>query len=372
MVAPACCPGRELAKRTAEDEGLGLGGGANRMPMAPTAAFFADAARLPGLADAQAIGSLFRYEISRPVSIARRQSAMLPIVSEQVEAERVSIYDERVLAKHPLAGVRLRNSTAIDLMHGPVTVYDAAGYRGDARIEDLPAGGERLLSYAVDLDMEVAARSEPRPEQLVSVRLVQGTLVATRRLARSRRLEIRNSGAAPAKLLVEHAIEPGWTLVTPAKADETTRDRHRFAVVVPPGQPAALVIDEELPQEQVVAVTNLDDPSIVLFERAGASSPKVKAALVEVLRQRRALQAIAEERARREREIEAIGQEQARIRENMTRLERTSELFTRYVQKLTEQEGRIESLRREIAERTGEEQTLRRAFDEFVAGLGAE
>ena len=129
---------------------------------------------------------------------------------------------------------------------------------------------------------------------------------------------------------------------------------------------------QELPQEQVVAVTNLDDPSIVLFERAGASSPKVREALGDVLRRRRELARLAEERGEREREIEAIGQEQARIRENMTRLERTSELFTRYVQKLAEQEGRIEALRREIAKLTGEEQTLRRAFDEFVAGLGAE
>jgi len=365
--------GRELAKRKAGGMPAAAGamGGVGGMPQAP-GAMFADAARLPGLAEAQAIGNLFRYEISRPVSIARRQSAMLPIVAEQVEAERVSIYDERVLAKHPLAGVRLKNSTTIDLMHGPVTVYDAGGYRGDARIEDLPAGGERLLSYAVDLDVEVASRSEPRPEQLVSVRLVQGTLVATRRLARSRRLEIRNSGAAPTKLLVEHGLEAGWKLVKPAKADETTRDRHRFAVVAPPGRPTELVIDEELPQEQVVAITNLDDPSLLLYERAGATSPKVREALGDVVRRRRELARIAEERGTREREIEAIGQEQARIRENMTRLERSSELFTRYVQKLAEQEGRIESLRKEIADRTGEEQALRREFDAFVAGLGAE
>lgn len=342
------------------------------MPQAPPATmFFADAARLPGLAEAAAIGGLFRYEISRPVSLARRQSAMLPIVAEQVEAERVSIYDERVLAKHPLAGVRLKNSSGIDLMHGPVTVFDAGGYRGDARIEDLPAGGERLLSYAVDLDVEVASRSEPRPEQLVSVRLVKGTLVAARRLARSRKLVITNAGAAPAKLLVEHPLEAGWKLVKPAKADETARDRHRFAVTAAPGKPVEFVVDEELPQEQVVAITNLDDGSIVLFERAGASSPRVKESLGEVLRRRRELARLAEERGVREREIEAIGQEQARIRENMTRLERSSELFTRYVQKLTEQEGRIETLRGEIAGRTADEQRLRREFDAFLEGLDA-
>jgi hypothetical protein len=364
----------------------GMGGGMGGMPPAAAlaaapaadaaakreAAMFGGAARLPGLAEAQSIGNLFRYDIDRPVSLARRQSAMLPIVAEQVEAERLSIYDERVLAKHPLAGVRLKNVTKIDLMRGPVTVYDATGYRGDARIEDLPAGGERLLSYAVDLGVEVVPRAEPRPEQLVSVKLVKGTLVAGRKLARSRRLEIRNSGDAATKVLVEHPLEPGWRLVKPEKADETTRDRHRFAVNAAPKRTTELVIEEEFPQEQVVAVTNIDDPTILLYERAGASSPKVKAALGEVLRRRQALAKLVEERVTREREIEAIGQEQARIRENMTRLERTSELYARYVQKFTEQEGRIETLRKEIAERTTEEQKLRRELDEFLIGLTAE
>ncbi len=360
---------RELAKRRADDVG-GMGG-AGALPQAPAAAMFADAARLPGLAEAAAIGGLFRYEISRPVSLARRQSAMLPIVAETVAAERVSIYDERVLAKHPLVGVRLKNSSGIALMHGPVTVFDAGGYRGDARIEDLPAGGERLLSYAVDLDVEVASRSEPRPEQLVSVRLVKGTLVAARRLARSRKLVIKNAGTAPATLLVEHPIEGGWRLVKPAQADETARDRHRFAVAAAPGKPVEFAIDEELPQEQVVAITNLDDATVLLYERAGASSPKVKESLGDVLRRRRELARLATERGVREREIEAIGQEQARIRENMNRLERSSELFTRYVQKLTEQEGRIETLRGEIAERTAEEQQRRSELDAFLEGLDA-
>jgi hypothetical protein len=227
------------------------------------------------------------------------------------------------------------------------------------------------LSYAVDLDVEVASRSDPRPEQLVSVRLVQGTLVATRRLARSRRLAIKNAGAAPVTLLVEHPIEGGWRLVKPAQADETARDRHRFAVAAVPGKPVEFVVDEELPQEQVVAITNLDDATVLLYERAGASSPKVRESLGDVLRRRRELARLVAERGVREREIEAIGQEQARIRENMTRLERSSELFTRYVQKLTEQEGRIETLRGEIAERTAEEQQRRGELDAFLEGLDA-
>jgi hypothetical protein len=49
---------------------------------------------------------------------------MLPIVNESVTGDKVSIYNELTHAKHPLNGLRLRNSTALHLMQGPITVFD--------------------------------------------------------------------------------------------------------------------------------------------------------------------------------------------------------------------------------------------------------
>jgi hypothetical protein len=263
----------------------------------------------------------------------------------------------------------LKNSTALNLMQGPITVYDAGGYCGDARIEDMAPGSERLLSYAVDLDVEVVPRAEPRPEEIVSVRLAKGTLVASRRLARARKFEVKNSGDKPVKLLVEHPLDAGWKLVKPEKADETTRDRYRFAVMAEPGKPAVLEIGEEMQVDQSLAITNLDDNAILLYSRARVTSPAVKESLAEVIRRKQEIERIVREKAEREQEINAIGQEQARIRENMGRLERTSDLYTRYVQKFSQQESRIETLREEIAQRQSQEQQARKGLDEFLLQL---
>ena len=67
-------------------------------------------------------------------------------------------------AKHPLSGLKFTNTTDLYLMQGPITVFDGGVYAGDAKIEDLPPGSERLISYALDLDTEVApeARASPR------------------------------------------------------------------------------------------------------------------------------------------------------------------------------------------------------------------
>ena len=329
----------------------------------------ANAGSIQSVAQGAALGELFRYEIDKPVSIARQRSAMLPIVSEQIEAEKVSIYDDRVLAKHPLAGLRLVNSTKLNLMQGPVTVYDGDVYAGDARVEDLAPGSERLVSYAVDLDVEVAPRTEPHPEEIVSVKLAKGTLVVTRKLARRKIFEIKNSAADAVKLLVEHPREEPWKLVAPEKPAETTRDRYRFAVTAEPGKPVTLEVAEEQQTLQQLALVNTDDSTILFFTNAKQTSPAVKEALTAVIERKREIERFVQERAKREQEVNVVGQEQERIRQNMAQLERTSDLYTRYVQKFAVQEDRVETLRKEVADLQAKELEARRALDDYLQQL---
>ncbi|MFM8733658.1 MAG: hypothetical protein ACKOC8_00455 [Pirellulales bacterium] len=322
------------------------------------------------LAVAGDLGELFRYEISEPVTLERQRSAMLPIVAAEVEAERVAIYDERVLAKHPLAGLRLKNTTDLDLMQGPITVYDEeGGYSGDARIEDMAPGTERLLSYAVDLDVEVAPRREGRPEEIVTVRLVKGTLVATRKLARVAFFDVKNSGRDPVQVLVEHPLDGGWRLVKPEKPAEKTRDRYRFAVTAEPGKATTLEVAEELPVEESHAIMNLDDNAILFYSRAKATSPAVRDALAKVVRRKQAIEQFVRDRQVREQQIATIEQDQNRIRGNMGAIDRGSDLFNQYVRTFTEQEKRIEAHRAEIAALVAQEQEARKALDDYILSL---
>ena len=141
--------------------GGGLGGGlAAPAAAAPATQAFDPTQGVQSLAQAGDVGELFQYVIATPVKLPRQQSAMLPIVNESVEGSKVSIYNQNVQAKHPLNGLRLKNTTKLHLMQGPVTVFDGGAYAGDARIEDLQPGTERLVSYALDLDTEVCAREQ--------------------------------------------------------------------------------------------------------------------------------------------------------------------------------------------------------------------
>src|SRR5262249_50339934 len=159
-------------------------------------------------------------------------------------------------------GLKLTNSSGLHLMQGPVTVFDGGIYAGDARFPDLPPGTERLVSYAMDLDTEVAPTMTNRPEELVNVRLVKGTLFTSRKFTREQKYVIKNSGKKPKNVLIEYPIDPAWSLVSPKEPTERARDLYRFAVEAKPGAPAELKVEEQMTQNQQVAVTNLDDGTI--------------------------------------------------------------------------------------------------------------
>ena len=368
LAMPGRKAGEQLGQSAAREYELAERAAATAAPSAKAAADgnFAGAAGIQSLAQGVNLGELFRYRIEKPVTIERQRSAMLPIVGEKVEAEKVAIYNDAVLAKHPLSGLRLVNSTQLNLMQGPVTVFEAGAYAGDARIEDMAPGSERLISYAVDLDVEVNPRMEQRPEEIVAVKIAKGTLVATRKYARTKVFEIKNSSEKPVKLLVEHPREGGWNLVDPQQPAETTRDRYRFAVVAEPGKPVKFDVAEERPDVQHVALTNLDDNLILFYSRAKVTSPAVKEALEQVIAKKRAIGEVVRAKQEREREIQVVEQEQNRIRQNMAQLDRTNELYAKYVRKFAEQEDRVEALRKEITDLVRKEQEARKALDEYL------
>lgn len=322
-----------------------------------------------GSAQAGNLGELFEYRIDAPVSLARQRSAMIPIVNQAVEAEKLSIYNPSVHAKHPLNGLRFKNTTDLHLMQGPITVFDAGGYAGDARIEDLPPGSERLVSYAVDLDVEVAPEAKPHPEELASVKVARGVLYASRKYRRESKYTVKNSGRRAAKVLVERPVDAQWTLVKPDKPTEKTRDMYRFAVDAEPGEPAELVVVEEMTQTQQVAVANVDDNLIRLFLSASVVDEKVKDALREVVARKQRIAEVAVRLQTARQQIESIGKEQERIRQNMATLDRNSDIYRRYVGKFGEQEDEIEALKKKAAEADEEVRRLQADLDAYLSSL---
>jgi hypothetical protein len=353
----------------APSSALGIANAAEKQARQEDAARFDITRGAQSVAQASDVGELFRYQIATPVKLQRSQSAMLPIVNESVEGEKVSIYNESQHAKHPLNGLKLKNTTDLHLMQGPITVFDDGAYAGDAQIQDLQPGTERLISYAMDLDIEVAPSQKQEPRAMTSVRIARGTLYTTHKHVRTKSFLVKNSGKKSKKVLIEYPLQQPWTLVLPKEPAEKTRDLYRFAVTADPGKPVTVDVKEEHVTTEQVAITNLDTGAIGFYLNAPVISEEVKKALREVIARKGAIQEQVAKRQELERQVAVIEQEQKRIRDNMAQLPKDSDLYRRYVMKLTEQEDSIDKLRTQITAARAEEQKLQQALNAYLSDL---
>ncbi len=314
------------------------------------------------------VGELFQYRIDTPVVLGRQRSAMIPIVGENVKATKVSVFDASVNPKHPLNGVRLENTTALHLMQGPVTVFDGGTYAGDALLGDLAPGADRLLTYAMDLDVEVKRERKSRPEDLVKVSVTKGVVQTEYSQQRRTTYLVRNDDDKPRRVILSQPVDGDWILEG-SEGVERTRSRYRATVEVPAKGHAETALVEKRTYGRAVGLTNLDEGTIAYYLRAGVVPDAVKDAIREVVKQKDALEAVTTQIRNAESELDAIAKEQDRIRKNMGQIDRDSDLYRRYMEKLGSQEDRVEALRKTVQDlRTSQEQ-MRRNLGAYLESL---
>lgn len=173
-------------------------------------------------------------------------------------------------------------------------------------------------------------------------------------------------------MIVEQPIEPGFKLVQPEKARETTPDRHRFQVEVPAGKTASLKVVTERPVSELITLREADLELVTAYSQSGQAGEKLRAALKDLLARRRKITDLQAQRATLDAEIKSIGEEQTRIRQNMAQLDRNSALYQQYVKKFSDQETRIERVREEIARLREAEGAAQKELKEFLDGLSIE
>ncbi|MCC6676873.1 MAG: hypothetical protein IT436_06995 [Phycisphaerales bacterium] len=368
------------------------GGGRGRAPGAPATAAPAEAAdrdmarismreslaSMGAAASGGEVGEVFQYQLSTPVSIQRQQSAMLPILSEGVQARRVSIYSRSDNPKHPARGVELTNSTDLQLLPGPITVFDSTSYAGDSQIGHITPGDHRLLAYAVDLDVDAIVEDQSN-STVNKLRIVNGMIEQTVKQVYSTSYSFTNKDGKRARtLIVEHPRMGGWDLVDgKGKLIEKTEGLYRYELGLEPsggGKPktAPLTIAQERTDRQYIGLIDFDSTTLLTYSKEGKVSQKVVDAFRDAAARKRAVDDAQTKVRNLETERAEIDKDQSRIRENMKTLDKGSQVYSRYLQKLDTQETRLEALAKEIEEARVTAQKMETEFQAYIAALNVE
>ena len=289
-------------------------------------------------------GEQYEYDITTPVTLPRQQASMIPVVAQDIEGQKVLLYNADSDPKFALDAVRLHNTTGLHLKGGPVTLFDDGVYAGDARMEDVPPQATRLISYAVDLFV-LGDRKQPNPSSVeTSLSLKRGVLTITRREKQETDYTFKSQAKEAKTVLVEQPYDAQYTLVAPSKADEQTAGLYRFAVTVKPDQSQKLKVIVSRPLYSSITLVDADLNEIAVYANRADLSAATRTALQGVIQRRRAIDELTSQAGTCDAEISSIGASQDRVRKNMAQLDHASALYKRYVEGLDAQETRIQAL----------------------------
>jgi hypothetical protein len=355
--------GKVAVSQLSEAVATGVGGVAGNEAMDITTS-------VQSIASAAKLGELFQYNIGN-VTLARQKSAMLPIITDEVEVERLSIYNAGVLRANPLSGVWLKNTTGKHLLQGPVTVLEKGGYAGDARIDDVPPGQERFLSYGVDLDLVVDNTKNTSFSTISAAKIDRGVLIASRRVVSQTEYDADNKSGREKTLVIEHPVQPGWKLVDTPKPFETTTSVYRFKTPAPAHKVATLTVKQEFVQDERIMLAATDVGQLDVYVRNGDVPQRVRDALAKALQLRQALTSTQADINAHTAQIADITAEQNRIRENMKTVTQTTggQYYDRLLAKLNEQESTIEKLQAERSALMNRMQGEKAALDDYLGHL---
>ena len=324
--------------------------------------------RLAGMqssAQGQNLGDLFEYRVDGAVTIRKNQSALVPIVRADVGIERVSLWNERAAGPRPLRSVWLTNSSGSTLDAGSFAVLEGSTFAGEGLVDSIKPGEKRLLSYAVDLGVQIDARRGDDQQRVSRIRINRGVAIQQSEQTSRRVYTLRNNDTTARTVIVEHPVRPGWTLLKGAVPVETSLSAYRFAVQVEPKGVATLEVAERHPLDTNYSVSQLSDQQIAVFVRGSREDAQLAQALVPIQTKKAEIASVESEIGHRQDEANRIAEDQQRLRDNMGALKGGAgeqQLLKRYVAQLNQQEDRIAVLRKENAELN---QKLTRAQDEL-------
>ncbi len=301
-------------------------------------------------ARAQALGEQFEYRLRQPVTIRQNQSALLPIIHTEVEGEKVSLYNEKSGERRPRLAVWLKNSSGLTLDAGSFAVIDGSAFAGEGVTETINPKESRLLSYALDLGLEVTTNRGTERQRVERVAIHRGVMRLHVKVREKKSYVIRNNDEKMRTVVVEHPVRAGWTLVDTPPAAESTASYHRFRVEAKPKTTTEFTVREENPRQTTYAIRNVTPEQITLWVRQKTIDADIERALQRIVAKKNEIDDVNKKIAALEKDEKEIFRDQQRVRENLRRLGRTPEeanLRLRYIRQLEQQENQLGTMRAE-------------------------
>lgn len=313
-------------------------------------------------------GELFEYKFGQPVTVKRNESAMLPFVQQEIGARKLLIYTENSSSQNPLNSAEVTNSTGKTLDGGPLSVYDAGVYAGEALVNTFKAGDKRLLSYASDLGTRVIEDSNEGPQVLRTIKASGGVVTLQLTSEITKTYKITNVDKKAKTLVIEHSIRYDHKLVG-LKPLEQTESHYRFEVKLSGEPTQSFTVKEERSLSDQIQLSSANDEQIGMWVASNRLTADARKTLGEIAALRRQVADSNNAIRMLNQQVTEATADQERVRRNLSSLNSVSgqqERVQKYASDLANLDGRIVTMRDQIAVETKKRDGLNQQLSQRI------
>ena len=313
-----------------------------------------------------AFDDFFEYALTAPVTIHKNESAMVPILQQELPAVHVTLWSEK--EPTPLRAVWLENKSKLTLDSGSFSIFESGEFAGEGLLDPIHPGERRLLSYAADQAVRVKVSARNGERTLHHVQIRKGSVIETYMDVDAKTYSAINSGDLDRDVLIEQPRHTNdWTLDGDLKAAETSPNIYRFKLPVAAHTTAKLEVRERGPEKTAVYLNAYNNQSVYLLDLV-KRVPEALDKLKPVIDAEDAL-ADLDRRINESKQIEATAAaDEARDRENLTAL-KGNDAAKRFVDELNRAEDLLQATRKQTAGLEAQKKVAIEKLNELISQI---
>lgn len=329
-----------------------------------------DSAYFENQAEAGNAGEMFAFTPSKPVTLERQQSMMIPLTLASLPAEKYSVfssipYNERV---NPKFCISIENTSGLKLPAGPITVLDGGEYAGDALLEFLPEAEKRLIAYGDDIEVTGSKRADST-RTIETIKMTDGVMTTSYRQVQSTIYLIRNANKKERTVIVEQAKNAGFELTTKQALAETTANKYRFKFKAAGSTGTELKVEETRTYQSSQKIFDMNSNTFISYTTNAEIPEKVRKAFTSIITEKEKVTAAEKAlKTLQDRQTE-IGKEQDRVRRNLEAVGSESQQGRAFLTKLLKLETELDELKTDITTATEQLTNAQQNFTAFVKSI---
>jgi hypothetical protein len=255
-----------------------------------------------------------------------------------------------------------KNSTALTLEAGPMTIFDGSTCVGEGLLRKvLKKDMKDMIPFAVEAGVTVERKVNQRSDPVTRGVIANGVLTLTYTQNLESLYALKSQITKDSVLYLDHPRNGAYKLTEPAKAEDEVDGHYRFRVELKAGQAGELKVRETMPSYSQISLIGSPAETIRFYLQQRYLSDAARQLLTQLLASQGEINRLKQREAELAAERTRLTEDETRVRENLRVLRDTPaelELRKKYLGQLEKSESRLELIRDEAKQALAQRQQL--------------